>query len=144
MKAEYQEFNGDWYKSCSKCKGSFGAEDKVGLGKFFTKDRSRNDGFHTRCRSCKRKEDSIRDRKPSRGSIWRRANHPEKYRARVILNVAVLSGKIKKYPCVKCGDTKSQGHHEDYKKPLEVIWLCGVCHVKIHSCQPAHEKEREV
>jgi hypothetical protein len=35
--------------------------------------------------------------------------------------------------CVKCGDENSQMHHEDYDKPLEVIWVCRPCHLKLHN-----------
>lgn len=35
--------------------------------------------------------------------------------------------------CKDCGMTaKVQGHHPDYNKPLEVIWLCVNCHAKLH------------
>jgi hypothetical protein len=28
--------------------------------------------------------------------------------------------------------TKLHAHHEDYKRPLNVIWLCRSCHQRIH------------
>lgn len=35
--------------------------------------------------------------------------------------------------CSKCErKIKVEGHHTDYKKPLEVIWLCRTCHLKEH------------
>jgi hypothetical protein len=35
--------------------------------------------------------------------------------------------------CEHCGTkTKLHGHHPDYSKPLEVIWVCPPCHGKIH------------
>ncbi len=35
--------------------------------------------------------------------------------------------------CSYCGEyKKTDGHHEDYGKPLEVIWLCRKCHQQRH------------
>jgi hypothetical protein len=48
---------------------------------------------------------------------------------------AVKKGRlIKPEICEKCGEKKDlQGHHEDYKKPLKVMWLCFICHCKQHN-----------
>src|SRR5690349_7922719 len=55
---------------------------------------------------------------------------PLKRAARVALGNAVRDGRVKKAPeCEVCsisGDL--HGHHEDYSKPLEVIWVCSACH----------------
>jgi len=45
---------------------------------------------------------------------------------------AVRRGLISRKPCEECGDPKSEGHHEDYSKPLEVIWLCRTHHRRRH------------
>lgn len=45
---------------------------------------------------------------------------------------AIKSGKLIKEPCLKCGDIKTQAHHEDYRKPLMVKWLCFKHHKEIH------------
>ena len=53
--------------------------------------------------------------------------YPEKYRARYKLKDAVRTGKIKRGVCALLGsDCKGQieGHHPDYSKPLEVVWVC--------------------
>lgn len=49
---------------------------------------------------------------------------------------ALRAGKLK-YPedsaCSECGSTRNVvKHHDDYSKPLEVIYLCKICHVKRH------------
>jgi len=58
--------------------------------------------------------------------------NPEKIKAKNQLNWAVKSGKVEKEPCEICGDSKSQGHHDDYNKPSEVRWLCALCHTHLH------------
>ena len=58
----------------------------------------------------------------------------EKYYARRKLQNAVKRGDIKKpIYCQDCGEEKKlTAHHEDYSKPLDVIWLCYRCHGKRH------------
>lgn len=58
--------------------------------------------------------------------------YPEKATAREKLRYAVRSGKINREPCVVCGKKNGEGHHEDYSKPLEVVWLCGIHHRERH------------
>lgn len=59
-------------------------------------------------------------------------NNPEKYKATSLLNNNKKKGKVISKPCIICGDIKSQAHHEDYNKPLEVIWLCDKHHKELH------------
>lgn len=44
---------------------------------------------------------------------------------------AIRAGKLVRKPCTICGK-KSEGHHPDYNKPLEVVWLCRKHHASIH------------
>ena len=63
-------------------------------------------------------------------------NDPDPYkdRARKLLHNAVYRGKIKKPKhCKHCGREENlQGHHNDYSKPLVVLWLCAKCHAILH------------
>jgi hypothetical protein len=64
-----------------------------------------------------------------------RDKNPLKNRAMNRVCCAVKSGKlIKPETCSVC-NTKGyiMGHHEDYNKPLEVIWVCWKCHEGIHA-----------
>ena len=58
--------------------------------------------------------------------------HNEKYpverAARVKLGNAVMRGKIAKGTCAVCGSDKVHAHHNDYSKPLDVVWLCPAHH----------------
>ena len=46
--------------------------------------------------------------------------------------------------CSKCGSSdKVCGHHKDYEKPLEVVWLCNSCHGKTHPFKHS-EKSKEM
>lgn len=38
--------------------------------------------------------------------------------------------------CADCGQEKTlDAHHHDYSKPLEVRWLCRLCHKKAHKVE---------
>lgn len=62
---------------------------------------------------------------------WNEKNK-EKRKAHILVNTAVAKGEIIKTSCEKCGNVKVDGHHKDYSKPLEVIWLCRVHHKEEH------------
>ena len=66
------------------------------------------------------------------------AKYPERKRAQTTLHNAVRDGKVSKLPCAVCGDERVHGHHFDYTKPLEVVWLCPKHHMQFH-----HAKEPE-
>lgn len=57
-----------------------------------------------------------------------------KLRARSKVRDAVRFGKINKPDrCQTCGGMGIiSGHHKDYSKPLEVDWLCPLCHSQEH------------
>ena len=57
---------------------------------------------------------------------------PLQARAYGIVRNAIKSGKLSRLPCKICGNKRSQAHHFDYKKPLDVIFLCPRHHVLLH------------
>lgn len=60
-----------------------------------------------------------------------------KHAARLKLRWAVLKGDlVRPDRCESCGAARQlDGHHEDYSRPLDVEWLCRVCHRRRH-CPP--------
>jgi hypothetical protein len=64
---------------------------------------------------------------------WRQKN-PEKIYAQHVIAHLIESGKVIRPIYCKCGKMENiQAHHEDYKKPLKVIWICMFCHRRLHS-----------
>ena len=81
----------------------------------------------------------------ARRSILKRyyERHPERFKARRAVMIAVRSGKlVRPVECSRCDSEKSiQAHHEDYSKPLDVIWVCQKCHTDIHEQKKLAGKE---
>jgi hypothetical protein len=57
-----------------------------------------------------------------------------KFLARRRVRIAIENGSlIRPDKCERCYlPGKIHGHHEDYSKPLEVMWLCEPCHIGRH------------
>lgn len=60
-----------------------------------------------------------------------RARYPEKVAARRAIQREVNAGRVARLACF-CGDPKSEAHHPDYSKPLDVMWLCRKHHGEMH------------
>jgi hypothetical protein len=58
----------------------------------------------------------------------------KKRRAQSLLRKAVACEFVKRPSvCSECGKhAQIHAHHPDYDKPLDVIWLCGSCHNRLH------------
>ena len=70
------------------------------------------------------------------------ADHPEKSKANGIVSKKIKQGKLNKPDrCSICGETGYiEAHHDDYSKPLDIIWCCKKCHWKLDEAR--REKER--
>lgn len=58
--------------------------------------------------------------------------YPEKAKAHRAVRTALEGGKLVQQPCEVCHGAKTIAHHDDYSKPLAVIWLCEVHHKARH------------
>ena len=76
------------------------------------------------------------------GGVAMRAKHPMQRRAineddavhtHNKVNRAIRAGKLQRGSCVVCGTTESIcAHHEDYRKPFDIVWFCTTHHVQYH------------
>ena len=73
----------------------------------------------------KRRRDAARERKAS----------PLKVKARKSTYNAIQRGVLPQVStciCIDCSAQAQEYHHEDYRKPLDVIPLCRKCHIQRH------------
>lgn len=56
------------------------------------------------------------------------------YYAQIATRKAIKEGRLIRQPCEQCGATtgRIEAHHEDYSKPLDVMWLCHKHHAQRH------------
>lgn len=133
-------------KKCFKCLR------KKSLDKFY-KHKGMADGYLNKCKNCTKKDvkrrygdpttkkriieyERLRYKTPERKAQIMgyqkkmRKKFPGKYRARNLVNNAIRDGKIIKKPCEICREVKVEAHHEDYRKPLKITWLCRKHHLE--------------
>jgi hypothetical protein len=68
-----------------------------------------------------------RERNPgwaAKAALLYRRRHPTETKARRDANNALSSGRIARLPCEVCGTLNTEKHHDDYTRPLDVVWLC--------------------
>lgn len=99
---------------------------------------------------------SARDERQKEASrAWKKA-HPERHaelarayrlrnkgktQAQNLLNYEIRMGRMTRGPCEKCGTTKRvHAHHDDYREPYRVHWLCYVCHKATHPVSAQDKK----
>lgn len=123
-------------KYCPRC-------DKTKPTTDFYVIKSRRDGLSSYCMPCQRVYAEERDRTPegkitlAKKSRKMMKYSPDKWRARAKLRYAVKIGEVQKPEnCERCGisreDRRMEAHHPDYSKPLDVRWLCQLCHKLTH------------
>jgi len=133
-------------KECFKCKTVKPLEE-------FYKHSMMADGHVNKCKVCNKKDvcdhreknlekvrayDRDRGKNPIRiassGEITKawRAEDTRRSKAQSSVSNAIRNGTLFREPCIRCGNPKSHGHHEDYDKPLDVMWLCAPCHKQRH------------
>ena len=119
---------------CRKCDNRYQRAHRAKNVEYYREyDRKRNVG--------KRKVDGI-----TRLRKWQKENPKKRTESKLLYDKKDLSrykahytisnylryGKLEKEPCIFCGKENSIAHHEDYEKPLEVIWMCQKCHRFYH------------
>ena len=133
-------------KECFKCKTVKPLSD-------FYKHSKMADGYVNKCKECNKNDvtehrnknlEKIREYDRARGKeskrlkataeitrAWR-AEDSRRAVAHSSVARAVRNGTLARQPCCRCGDAKTVAHHEDYDKPLEIVWLCQPCHKQRH------------
>ncbi len=129
----------------------FGCKTVLAISEFYSTP-SQKRGYSTLCKSCTKNRNKIKNkefkerlkstehgrerlrklRSSSFRNIMADPDRRTKLYARLTLQRAVKVGKIIRKPCEVCGKHETEGHHSDYSKPFDVIWLCRVHHQKAH------------
>lgn len=68
----------------------------------------------------------------------------QKRTAREWVRRMVKRGALDRRPCGACGAPEAEAHHEDYSRPLSVVWLCAAHHASLHRSERAYEPGQQV
>lgn len=114
-------------KKCSKCK-------ETKKKNYFGINSKSKDGLKHWCKDCWNSYNREYKKRTNKDLLTRRRLKTYKDKASHILRYQISKGKIKRPSnCSKCNkECFPHGHHDDYDKPLDVIWLCQSCHRFLH------------
>lgn len=98
------------------------------------------------CRPCDRetvnRKPLTKEQNAQKNRKWNAENR-EKYLAHKKVENAIKSGRLTRQPCERCGSTERvHAHHDDYSKPMDVMWLCPTHHGERHRELRAIERDR--
>ena len=128
VEKNFQEFypvwnrpNGSWYSSaCKEC-------CRADARKKYRADPS----FRQRCLETASRVQKDNPKKYGAHKNASRRRMRSKAAVRQLTQRVINDGRLTRRPCEKCG-AKAQAHHDDYKKPLDVRWLCPKHHGEHH------------
>ena len=130
----YQHKNGAVFLDCKICQRAKVRANRVArIEQYTAYDRSRANLPHrveARARYSKTPAGIHNSRKGTAAWIER---NPVKRAAHIACGNAVRDGRLTRLPCEVCGEARTQGHHDDYGKPLDVRWLCTTHHASWHT-----------
>ena len=123
-------------KKCCRC-------HKEKKEEYFYKDKSRKNGFYPACKECEasrrlKRIDYLKDyykkHKKYFQKKWRYWHDTNRKQFNAVHKTgrSKRNGKITQEPCIVCGSLLTEAHHDDYSKPLDVIWLCLKHHIWLH------------
>ena len=115
---------------CKKC--LYNAQQKAAY-KLWTPEQREAKRKYVRKSDSKRKGSPKRVISQKKNSINKIKNQPEAHKAHNAVNYAVKVGKLIRGICEVCGDPKTEAHHYDYSKKLDVRWFCGNHHREEHT-----------
>lgn len=128
--SELKEYKRKWYLKNRKRiseKNKLNVKEKVEYNKKWRE--SNKDKWREHNREYSKKYNQKSDKIKKANMKWRKSNK-EKIRAEIIANRKISFPKNKL--CENCNLVlATQRHHQDYSKPLEVMFVCKPCHYKL-------------
>lgn len=121
---------------CRGCVREYAASNKEHIREYAKEWRDRNRERISEYMAKWRDENRSANRSKNRSAVesWYEKT-PGAKKAHREFNAAVKQGLIARPDaCSRCGRVgKVHGHHADYSKPMEVEWLCPICHRREHA-----------
>lgn len=119
-------------KSCTRARVRANREAKIDYYREFDRKRA-NLPHRVQARKEYAQTEAGKERKSAAIKAWAVRN-PASCKAHNAVNNAVRDGRlIKPDTCESCNNKcNPHGHHCDYNKPLDVMWLCVSCHNEWH------------